>query len=44
MNLNFRIKIYIAVAIFLAITYIFKNINDGEPLPVIDIFENICDS
>tara|TARA_B100001142_G_scaffold1916_2_gene2130 strand:- start:3371 stop:3955 length:585 start_codon:yes stop_codon:yes gene_type:complete len=35
MNLNFRIKIYIAVAIFLAITYIFKNINEDESLPVI---------
>ena len=35
MNLNFRIKIYIAVAIFLAITYIFKNINEDETLPVI---------
>ena len=35
MNLNFRIKIYIAVAIFLAITYIFKNINEDESLHVI---------
>tara|TARA_Y100000768_G_scaffold384141_1_gene367601 strand:- start:880 stop:1464 length:585 start_codon:yes stop_codon:yes gene_type:complete len=35
MNLNFRIKIYVAVAIFLAITYIYKNTNEQDPLPVI---------
>ena len=35
MNLNFRIKIYVAVAIFLAITYFFKNTNQEDSLPVI---------
>ena len=35
MNLNFRIKIYVAVAIFLAITYFFKNTNQEYSLPVI---------
>ena len=35
MNLNFRIKIYVAVAIFLAITYIYKNTNEQDSLPVI---------
>ena len=35
MNLNFRIKIYVAVAIFLAITYFFKNTNQADSLPVI---------
>ena len=35
MNLNFRIKIYAVVAIFLAITYIVKFTSDQEPLPVI---------
>lgn len=35
MNLNFRIKIYAVVAIFLAITYIVKFTGDQEPLPVI---------
>jgi len=35
MNLNFRIKIYVAVAIFLAITYIYKNTNEKDSLPVI---------
>ena len=35
MNLNFRIKIYVAVAIFLAITYFFKNTNQEDLLPVI---------
>ena len=35
MNLNFRIKIYVAVAIFLAITYFFKNTNEEDSLPVI---------
>ena len=35
MNLNFRIKIYVAVAIFLAITYIYKNTNKQDSLPVI---------
>ena len=33
MNLNFRIKIYVAVAIFLAITYFFKNTNQEDSLP-----------
>ncbi len=35
MKLNFRIKIYVAVAIFLAITYIYKNTNEQDSLPVI---------
>lgn len=35
MNLNFRIKIYAVVAIFLVITYIVKFTGDQEPLPVI---------
>jgi protein SCO1/2 len=35
MNLNFRIKIYAVVAIFLVITYIIKFTGDQEPLPVI---------
>ena len=35
MNLNFRIKIYVAVASFLAITYFFKNTNQEDSLPVI---------
>ena len=35
MNLNFRIKIYVAVAIFLAITYIYKNTIEQDSLPVI---------
>ena len=35
MNLNFRIKIYVAVAIFLAITYFFKNTNQEDSLHVI---------
>ena len=35
MNLNFRIIIYVAVAIFLAITYFFKNTNQEDSLPVI---------
>ena len=35
MNLNFRIKIYVVVAIFLAITYIYKNTNEQDSLPVI---------
>ena len=35
MNLNFRIKIYAVVAIFLVITYIVKFTSDQEPLPVI---------
>ena len=35
MNLNFRIKIYVAVAIFIAITYFFKNTNQEDSLPVI---------
>lgn len=35
MNLNFRIKIYSVVAVFLVITYIIKLTSDQEPLPVI---------
>lgn len=35
MNLNFRIKIYAVVAIFLVITCIIKFTGDQEPLPVI---------
>jgi len=35
MNLNFRIKIYAVVAIFLAITYFVKFTSDQEPLPII---------
>lgn len=35
MNLNFRIKIYVAVAIFLVVTYFFKNTNHEDSLPVI---------
>jgi len=35
MNLNFRIKIYAIIAVFLAVTYIIKINNEQEPLPVI---------
>ena len=35
MNLNFRIKIYSVVAVFLVITYIIKLTSEQEPLPVI---------
>jgi len=35
MNLNFRIKIYSVVAVFLVITYIIKYTSEQEPLPVI---------
>ena len=35
MNLNFRIKIYSVVAVFLVITYIIKFTSEQEPLPVI---------
>ena len=35
MNLNFRIKNYVAVAILLAITYFFKNTNQEDSIPVI---------
>ena len=35
MNLNFRIKIYAVVAIFLAITYFVKFTSNQEPLPII---------
>jgi len=35
MNLNFRIKIYAIIAVFLAVTYIIKINNEQEPLPII---------
>ena len=35
MNLNFRIKIYSVVAVFLVITYIIKLTSEQKPLPVI---------
>jgi len=35
MNLNFRIKIYAIIAVFLVVTYIIKINNEQEPLPII---------